>query len=88
MIMFNPDMSRVPFLTLLVFPFFFFPSGFSISVVEEDGVQQLYITDVKAGGLAFAKGLCLIEKLSAVAINLLQRRQRAVKNALDVSLHL
>ncbi|KAA8593999.1 hypothetical protein FQN60_004833 [Etheostoma spectabile] len=29
--------------------------GFSISVVEEDGVQQLYITDVKAGGLAFAK---------------------------------
>uniref|UniRef100_H2LE68 TIAM Rac1 associated GEF 1 n=1 Tax=Oryzias latipes TaxID=8090 RepID=H2LE68_ORYLA len=30
---------------------------FSISVVEEDGVQQLYITDVKAGGLAFAKGL-------------------------------
>uniref|UniRef100_A0A8C6M5X8 TIAM Rac1 associated GEF 1 n=1 Tax=Nothobranchius furzeri TaxID=105023 RepID=A0A8C6M5X8_NOTFU len=37
---------------------FFFPSsGFSISVVEEDGIQQLYITDVKAGGLAFAKGL-------------------------------
>ncbi|XP_016364516.1 T-lymphoma invasion and metastasis-inducing protein 1-like [Sinocyclocheilus rhinocerous] len=31
--------------------------GFSISVVEEDGVQQLYITDVRAGGLAFAKGL-------------------------------
>ncbi|XP_020501962.1 rho guanine nucleotide exchange factor TIAM1 [Labrus bergylta] len=31
--------------------------GFSISVVEEDEVQQLYITDVKAGGLAFAKGL-------------------------------
>uniref|UniRef100_A0AAZ3NXJ6 T-lymphoma invasion and metastasis-inducing protein 1-like n=1 Tax=Oncorhynchus tshawytscha TaxID=74940 RepID=A0AAZ3NXJ6_ONCTS len=31
--------------------------GFSISVVEEDSVQQLYITDVKAGGLAFAKGL-------------------------------
>ncbi|KAL0972730.1 hypothetical protein UPYG_G00194010 [Umbra pygmaea] len=31
--------------------------GFSISVVEEDGVQQLYITDVKAGGLAFAKGV-------------------------------
>uniref|UniRef100_A0A3P8Z026 TIAM Rac1 associated GEF 1b n=1 Tax=Esox lucius TaxID=8010 RepID=A0A3P8Z026_ESOLU len=30
---------------------------FSISVVEEDAVQQLYITDVKAGGLAFAKGL-------------------------------
>uniref|UniRef100_A0AAZ3SJX3 T-lymphoma invasion and metastasis-inducing protein 1-like n=1 Tax=Oncorhynchus tshawytscha TaxID=74940 RepID=A0AAZ3SJX3_ONCTS len=31
--------------------------GFSISVVEEDLVQQLYITDVKAGGLAFARGL-------------------------------
>uniref|UniRef100_A0A8C0Y1E8 TIAM Rac1 associated GEF 1 n=1 Tax=Cyprinus carpio carpio TaxID=630221 RepID=A0A8C0Y1E8_CYPCA len=32
-------------------------TGFSISVVEEDSVQQLYITDVRAGGLAFAKGL-------------------------------
>uniref|UniRef100_A0A4W4DMT1 TIAM Rac1 associated GEF 1b n=1 Tax=Electrophorus electricus TaxID=8005 RepID=A0A4W4DMT1_ELEEL len=32
-------------------------TGFSISVVEDEGVQQLYITDVKAGGLAFAKGL-------------------------------
>ncbi|XP_064856670.1 rho guanine nucleotide exchange factor TIAM1-like [Oncorhynchus nerka] len=31
--------------------------GFSISVVEEDLVQQLYITAVKAGGLAFARGL-------------------------------
>ncbi|XP_063060970.1 rho guanine nucleotide exchange factor TIAM1 isoform X2 [Engraulis encrasicolus] len=31
--------------------------GFSISVVEEEGEQQLYITDVRAGGLAFAKGL-------------------------------
>uniref|UniRef100_A0A673WLL6 TIAM Rac1 associated GEF 1 n=1 Tax=Salmo trutta TaxID=8032 RepID=A0A673WLL6_SALTR len=33
------------------------PPGFSISVVEEDSVQQLYITDVKPGGLAFARGL-------------------------------
>ncbi|KAJ8342539.1 hypothetical protein SKAU_G00324670 [Synaphobranchus kaupii] len=32
-------------------------SGFSITVVEEDGVQQLHISDVKEGGLAFAKGL-------------------------------
>ncbi|RXM36819.1 T-lymphoma invasion and metastasis-inducing protein 1 [Acipenser ruthenus] len=31
--------------------------GFSMSVLEEDGVQQIYITDVKEGGLAFAKGL-------------------------------
>uniref|UniRef100_A0A8D0CEF7 TIAM Rac1 associated GEF 1 n=1 Tax=Scleropages formosus TaxID=113540 RepID=A0A8D0CEF7_SCLFO len=31
--------------------------GFSISVLEEDGVQQLHVTDVKAGGLAFARGL-------------------------------
>lgn len=50
---------RVPFLSssssrLSASPFP--PPGFSISVVEEDGVQQLYITDVKAGGLAFAKG--------------------------------
>uniref|UniRef100_H2UNA5 TIAM Rac1 associated GEF 1 n=1 Tax=Takifugu rubripes TaxID=31033 RepID=H2UNA5_TAKRU len=37
----------------LLFP----PPGLSISVVEEDRVQQLFITDVKAGGLAFAKGL-------------------------------
>lgn len=34
-----------------------FPTGFSISMVEDESVQQLYITDVKAGGLAFAKGL-------------------------------
>lgn len=33
------------------------PAGFSISMVEDESVQQLYITDVKAGGLAFAKGL-------------------------------
>lgn len=31
-------------------------AGFSISVMEEDSIQQLYITDVRAGGLAFAKG--------------------------------
>lgn len=47
-----PSLSVSPLLTS-PFP----PPGLSISVVEEDGVQQLYITDVKAGGLAFAKGL-------------------------------
>ncbi|XP_051972119.1 rho guanine nucleotide exchange factor TIAM1 [Xyrauchen texanus] len=31
--------------------------GFSVAVVEEDGGQQLHITEVKARGLAFAKGL-------------------------------
>uniref|UniRef100_A0A8B9H584 TIAM Rac1 associated GEF 1a n=1 Tax=Astyanax mexicanus TaxID=7994 RepID=A0A8B9H584_ASTMX len=31
--------------------------SFSVAVVDEDGVQQLHITDVKAGGLAFKKGL-------------------------------
>ncbi|XP_041128032.1 T-lymphoma invasion and metastasis-inducing protein 1-like isoform X1 [Polyodon spathula] len=31
--------------------------GFSVSVLEEDGVQRIYINDVKEGGLAFAKGL-------------------------------
>ncbi|XP_006628312.2 rho guanine nucleotide exchange factor TIAM1 [Lepisosteus oculatus] len=31
--------------------------GFSVSVVEEEGVQRLYITHVKDGGLASAKGL-------------------------------
>ncbi|XP_063059378.1 rho guanine nucleotide exchange factor TIAM1 isoform X2 [Engraulis encrasicolus] len=31
--------------------------GFSVVVVDEDRVQQLHVTDVKAGGLAAAKGL-------------------------------
>ncbi|KAJ8275596.1 hypothetical protein COCON_G00073480 [Conger conger] len=31
--------------------------GFSVAVVEEDGVQQLHVSDVKEGGLANAKGL-------------------------------
>ncbi|KAL4608586.1 T-lymphoma invasion and metastasis-inducing protein 1 [Arapaima gigas] len=31
--------------------------GFSFSLLEEDGIQQLRVTDVKAGGLAFARGL-------------------------------
>ncbi|XP_039889134.1 T-lymphoma invasion and metastasis-inducing protein 1-like isoform X1 [Simochromis diagramma] len=31
--------------------------GFSVAVLEEDGVQQLQVTEVKAGGMASAKGL-------------------------------
>ncbi|XP_035289285.1 T-lymphoma invasion and metastasis-inducing protein 1-like isoform X2 [Anguilla anguilla] len=31
--------------------------GFSVAVVEEDGVQQLHVSDVKSGGVACAKGL-------------------------------
>ncbi|XP_019952842.2 rho guanine nucleotide exchange factor TIAM1 isoform X1 [Paralichthys olivaceus] len=31
--------------------------GFSVAVIDEDGTQQLHITEVKAGGLASAKGL-------------------------------
>ncbi|KAL2094292.1 hypothetical protein ACEWY4_009011 [Coilia grayii] len=31
--------------------------GFSVVVVDEDDTQQLHVTDVKAGGLAAAKGL-------------------------------
>ncbi|KAI4892120.1 hypothetical protein NFI96_017602 [Prochilodus magdalenae] len=31
--------------------------GFSVAVVDDDGTQQLHITHVKAGGLAFTKGL-------------------------------
>ncbi|XP_047660647.1 rho guanine nucleotide exchange factor TIAM1 isoform X2 [Tachysurus fulvidraco] len=31
--------------------------GFSVVVVDEDGTQQLHITNVKAGGMAFVKGL-------------------------------
>lgn len=30
--------------------------GFSVEVIDEDGTQQLHITEVKAGGLASAKG--------------------------------
>ncbi|KAB5543491.1 hypothetical protein PHYPO_G00079790 [Pangasianodon hypophthalmus] len=31
--------------------------GFSVVVVDDDGTQQLHITNVKAGGMAFTKGL-------------------------------
>ncbi|XP_047463292.1 rho guanine nucleotide exchange factor TIAM1 isoform X2 [Mugil cephalus] len=31
--------------------------GFSVAVIDEDGVQRLHVTEVKAGGLASAKGL-------------------------------
>ncbi|XP_046716928.1 rho guanine nucleotide exchange factor TIAM1 isoform X1 [Silurus meridionalis] len=31
--------------------------GFSVVVVDEDGTQQLHITNVKASGMAFTKGL-------------------------------
>ncbi|CAB1458027.1 unnamed protein product [Pleuronectes platessa] len=31
--------------------------GFSVAVIDEDGTQQLHITEVKEGGLASAKGL-------------------------------
>ncbi|KAF5898209.1 T-lymphoma invasion and metastasis-inducing protein 1-like isoform X1, partial [Clarias magur] len=31
--------------------------GFSVVVLDEDGTQQLHITTVKAGGMAFTKGL-------------------------------
>ncbi len=51
---------EVCFMIILDYDIYHFISlslaGFSISVVEEDSVQQLYITDVRAGGLAFAKG--------------------------------
>lgn len=33
-----------------------FSAGFSVVVVDEDGTQQLHITEVKAEGLAAAKG--------------------------------
>ena len=32
--------------------------GFSVAVIDEDGTQQLHITEVKASGLASAKGIC------------------------------
>lgn len=33
-----------------------FSAGFSVAVIDEDGTQQLHITEVKAEGLAAAKG--------------------------------
>lgn len=33
-----------------------FCAGFSVAVMDEDGTQQLHITEVKAEGLAAAKG--------------------------------
>ncbi|XP_028277732.1 T-lymphoma invasion and metastasis-inducing protein 1 isoform X3 [Parambassis ranga] len=37
--------------------------GFSVAVIDEDSVQQLHITEVKAGGLASAKGLKLGDEI-------------------------
>lgn len=34
--------------------------GFSVAVIDEDGTQQLHITEVKAEGLASAKGTFFI----------------------------
>lgn len=31
--------------------------GFSVAVIDEDGTQQLHVTEVKAEGLASAKGI-------------------------------
>lgn len=31
-------------------------AGFSVAVIDEDGTQQLHVTEVKAEGLASAKG--------------------------------
>lgn len=31
-------------------------TGFSVAVIDEEGTQQLHITEVKAEGLAAAKG--------------------------------
>lgn len=31
-------------------------AGFSVAVIDEDGTQQLHVSEVKAEGLASAKG--------------------------------
>lgn len=47
-------------------------AGFSVAVLEEDGVQQLQVTEVKAGGMASAKGTHFMHTLTCVKeINLL-----------------
>ncbi|XP_045546203.1 rho guanine nucleotide exchange factor TIAM1 [Salmo salar] len=65
--------------------------GFSIAVVDEEGTQQLHITEVKAGGLASAKGLLagdeilLLNGKPASALGVLDMRSALVGPSLSLS---
>ncbi|XP_034538996.1 T-lymphoma invasion and metastasis-inducing protein 1 isoform X1 [Notolabrus celidotus] len=66
--------------------------GFSVAVVDEDGMQQLHITEVKAEGLASAKGLkaedeiLLLNGKPASALQMEDMRAAFVNQALTLSI--
>ncbi|XP_040006587.1 T-lymphoma invasion and metastasis-inducing protein 1-like isoform X1 [Xiphias gladius] len=66
--------------------------GFSVAVIDEDGTQQLHITEVKAGGLASAKGLkagdeiLLLNGKPASALQMDDMRAAFVNQALTLSI--
>ncbi|XP_049896087.1 rho guanine nucleotide exchange factor TIAM1 [Epinephelus moara] len=65
--------------------------GFSVAVIDEDGMQQLHITEVKAEGLASAKGLkagdeiLLLNGKPASALQMDDMRAAFVNQALTLS---
>ncbi|XP_071395850.1 rho guanine nucleotide exchange factor TIAM1-like [Centroberyx affinis] len=66
--------------------------GFSVAVVDEEGTQQLHITEVKPGGLASAKGLragdeiLLLNGKPASALQMDDMRAAFVNQALTLSI--
>uniref|UniRef100_A0A8C2ZIW3 TIAM Rac1 associated GEF 1 n=1 Tax=Cyclopterus lumpus TaxID=8103 RepID=A0A8C2ZIW3_CYCLU len=65
--------------------------GFSVAVIDEEGMQQLHITEVKAEGLASAKGLkagdeiLLLNGKPASALQMDDMKAAFVKQALTLS---
>uniref|UniRef100_A0A8D0A739 TIAM Rac1 associated GEF 1 n=1 Tax=Sander lucioperca TaxID=283035 RepID=A0A8D0A739_SANLU len=65
--------------------------GFSVAVIDEDGMQQLHITEVKAEGLASAKGLkaedeiLLLNDKPASALQMDDMRAAFLNQALTLS---
>ncbi|XP_075887764.1 rho guanine nucleotide exchange factor TIAM1-like isoform X2 [Nelusetta ayraudi] len=66
--------------------------GFSVAVIDEDGTQQLHITEVKAEGLASAKGLksgdevLLLNGKPASALQMDDMKAAFVNQALTLSI--
>ncbi|KAM8835008.1 rho guanine nucleotide exchange factor TIAM1 [Synchiropus picturatus] len=66
--------------------------GFSVAVLDEEGTQQLHVTEVKAGGLASAKGMkagdeiLLLNGKAASQLQMEDVRSAFVRPALSLSL--